>query len=216
MILFVLYNFLLSENTPFALRSLIGQKAGNGNIADAQTLLNSLPADTPDEQDYKTVQQINLQRLSATDTFSLSEPQYQALSNIAESYQNQAPGAQALLNLLTGEQFEWLIPTESGKTSSTPPYPKVPLTDLKTANRLWVQPNPAKEQVTISLPLFLTEKQSTLQLYNAQGNIVQHIPIPDGEQTLTLPTTYLLNGVYFLSLITDGVRIAQTKLVIQH
>jgi len=215
MILFVLYNFLLSENTLFALRSLIGQKAGNGNIADALTLLNSLPTNTLDEQDYKTVQQINLQRLTATDTFSLSEPQYQALSNIAESYQTQAPGAQALLNLLNGEQFEWQIPLYTGKTTP-PPYPQVPLINLKTENRLWVRPNPAKEQVSISIPLFIAEKQTELYLYNTQGIAVQQIPVAYGEYELSIHTQDLQNGVYFLSLMADGIRVANAKLVIQH
>ncbi|QQS28787.1 MAG: T9SS type A sorting domain-containing protein [Sphingobacteriales bacterium] len=215
MILFILYNFLLSENTPFALRSLIGQKARYGNITGAQALLYSLPADAPDEQDYKTVQQINLQRLTATDTFSLSEPQYQALSNIAESYQTQAPAAQALLNLLSGEQFEWQIPLYTGKTTP-PPYPQVPLINLKTENRLWVRPNPAKEQVSISIPLFFAEKQTELYLYNTQGIAVQQIPVAYGEYELSIHTQDLPNGVYILNLMADGIRVAQTKLLIQH
>ena len=39
---------------------------------------------------------------------------------------------------------------------------------------------------------------------------------PADEHTLTLPTQDLPNGVFFLSLMTDGVRLANTKLVIQH
>ncbi|OWY19907.1 T9SS C-terminal target domain-containing protein [Sphingobacteriales bacterium UPWRP_1] len=210
-----MYSFLLAENTPFALRSLIGQKARYGNIDDAQTLLNSLPADTPDEQDCKTVQQINLQRLSATEGFELSEAQYQTLHSIADAYSTQAPAAQALLNLLTGEPFEWLVPTGSEKTTPIP-YPQVPLIDLKTANRLWVQPNPAKEQVSISIPPFVAEKQATLYLYNTQGTSVQQIPVPYGEYQLSIPTHHLPNGVYFIRLVADGIRLANAKLVIQH
>ncbi|QQS28789.1 MAG: hypothetical protein IPM47_18390 [Sphingobacteriales bacterium] len=74
-----------------------------------------MPAETQDEQDYKTVQQINLLRLSAINGFELSEAQYETLHCIADAYGTQAPAAQALLNLLTGEQFEWWMPTGSEK-----------------------------------------------------------------------------------------------------
>ncbi|OWY25322.1 hypothetical protein BVG80_03080 [Sphingobacteriales bacterium TSM_CSM] len=103
----------------------------------------------------------------------------------------------------------------SGKTTP-PPYPQVPLKDLKTANRLWVQPNPAKEQVTISIPPFIAEKQTLLHLYNTQGKLTEQIPVAPGEFALTLPTQHLPNGVYFLSLMADGIRVANAKLVIQH
>jgi len=103
----------------------------------------------------------------------------------------------------------------SGKTTP-PPYPQVPLINLKTENRLWVHPNPAREQVTINIPPFIAEKQTELYLYNTQGMAVQQIPVSPGEYTLTLPTQDLPNGVYFLSLMADGIRVAHAKLVIQH
>jgi len=103
----------------------------------------------------------------------------------------------------------------SGKNAQ-PPYPQIPLIDLKAANRLMVQPNPAREQVTISIPPFIAEKQTELYLYNTQGMAVQQIPVASGKYTLTLPTQDLPNGIYFLSLIAGGVRLAQTKLVVQH
>lgn len=128
---------------------------------------------------------------------------------------NQAPAAQALLNLLHGEQFEWQIPLYTGKTTP-PPYPQVTLINLTPANRLMVQPNPAREQVTINIPLFIAEKQTELYLYNTQGMAVQQIPVAPDEYALTLPTQDLPNGVYFLSLMADGIRLAHAKLVIQH
>ncbi len=203
------------NNNLLAQRRLVPHYIATFSIAGAQTLLNSLPADTPDEQDYKTIQQINLQRLSATEGFELSEAQYQTLHSIADAYGTQAPAAQALLNLLLGEQFEWLIPTVSGKNTLIP-YPKVPLGELKAANRLLVKPNPAKEQVTISLPPFFSETQTTLYLFNTNGETIRQLTIVRGEYNVALPTHNLQNGVYFLSLVADGIRLAQTKLVVQH
>ncbi|HRK29372.1 MAG TPA: right-handed parallel beta-helix repeat-containing protein, partial [Chitinophagales bacterium] len=117
-----LHSLLIAENTLFAQRCRLTNLTRQGNFADALTLLNSLPATTPDEQDYKTVQQINLQFQSATETFELSQTQFQTLHSIADAYGTQAPAAQALLNLLHGEQFEWLVPTGSEKTTPMP-YP---------------------------------------------------------------------------------------------
>lgn len=213
-----LYSFLMSENTPYTLRCLIGQKCSNGNYSEAQTLLNSLPANTSDEQDYKIVQQINLQFQSATtEAFSLSESQYQNLRNIADAQSFQSPSACALLSLLTGEHCEFLVPDdfENGKTGS-PPYPKVSLVDLKTANKLWVQPNPIKSQTNIFIPAFLFEENTCLQVFDINGLLLQQIALDKGQTVIMLDTEKWANGLYMLTLQSGNVRLAQTKLMVQH
>lgn len=109
------------------------------------------------------------------------------------------------------------LPPDGGSGKTTPPpYPQVPLINLKTENRLWVQPNPAKEQVTINIPPFVAEKQTMLHLFNAQARAIQEILIPNEEYEVSINTQDLPNGVYFLSLMADGIRVANAKLVIQH
>lgn len=137
---------------------------------------------------------------------------------------NHAPAAQPLFSptqkhiktpLFVSPQTTPPPDAGSGKNAQ-PPYPQVPLIDLKTANRLWVQPNPASQHISIGIPPFLTETQTTLYLFNTQGKIIQQIALVNGEYTIDLSTHHLPNGIYFLSLIADGVRLAQTKLVVQH
>ncbi|MBK9461826.1 MAG: hypothetical protein IPN94_20955 [Sphingobacteriales bacterium] len=100
-----------------------------GDYSTAQSILDNLPTDTPDEQDYQTIQQIHLQLDIATQNqtpFSLSTEQNEALQNIALAYGTQAPYAQTLLGILTGQTFDWQLPdlTENEKLPHT--LPQVP------------------------------------------------------------------------------------------
>ncbi|QQS29936.1 MAG: T9SS type A sorting domain-containing protein [Sphingobacteriales bacterium] len=212
-----LHAFLIAENSTYAKHCLFGSLMRHGDMAEAQTLLNGIPDGTPAEQDYKTVQQINLQFQSATEPFSLSETQYETLRAIADCYQTQSPAAQVLLNLLEGEQYEWQIPENaSDGKSATPPYPKASLTELKSANRLWIHPNPAKEQVTVNIPFYLFETNAFLQVFDTGGKLLQNIEFDQGQTSIILNTEKWANGLYILSLQSGDARLAQAKLSVLH
>ena len=209
---------LTAENTTYAVRMLLSSKIKRGQYANAQAMLNYLPATNPDEQDYKTIQQINLQRLSATaEGFELTDEQYQQLRTIALAYGTQAPYAQTLLGILTGQTFDWQLPdlTENEKTTRIP-YPQVPLADLKALNTLVVQPNPAQQSTQITLPPFAVEQNAQLQIFDVTGKLVQNVSLNNGSTLTTLDVKDLPNGLYILSLSADGVRLAQAKMVVQH
>ncbi|HRK29425.1 MAG TPA: T9SS type A sorting domain-containing protein, partial [Chitinophagales bacterium] len=109
------------------------------------------------------------------------------------------------------------LPPDGGSGKTTPPpYPQVPLIDLKTANRLWVHPNPAKEQTIVSLPAFLFEENTFLQVFDVNGKLLYHVAIDKGQTTVLLDTEKWENGLYLLSLRSNNVRLAQAKLIIQH
>ena len=210
---------LTAENTTYAVRALLSSKIEREQFANAQTMLTYLPATTPDEQDYKTIQQINLQRLSATTQgFELSEQQYQALRNIAAAYGTQAPAAQTLLALLRGEYFEWQIPneTESSKTDTHPRYKDVALLGKEVLNRLSVTPNPANNSINVQLPNYLSEQPAVLNIYNLSGKLFATINTNKEQSTTTISTTDLPNGVYLISYTADGITLSSAKVVVQH
>ena len=211
---------LTAENTTYAVRALLSSKAEREHYTDAQAMLSYLPATTPDEEDYKTIQQINLQRLSATaEGFELSEEQYQQLRTIALAYGTQAPYAQTLLGLLRGEYFDWTIPeddTESGKTNTHPRYKDVALLGKSVLNRLVATPNPANYTVNVQLPAYFTENSANLSLYDTHGKQLKSWTIDKEQASIDIHIDDLPNGIYLLNYTTDGTTLANTKLVIQH
>ncbi|QQS31523.1 MAG: T9SS type A sorting domain-containing protein [Sphingobacteriales bacterium] len=95
-------------------------------------------------------------------------------------------------------------------------YPKVTIKDLKTTNRLWGAAQSRQPIYKHRHTAFPYRISNHLYLFNTQGKIVQQLVISHSEYTVGLSTHHLPNGVYFLSLIADGIRIEYTKFVIQH
>jgi PKD repeat protein len=82
---------------------------------------------------------------------------------------------------------------------------------------LKIYPNPASGQINLGLQL-QTPENISVQLFNAQGVLLQEIPkqmYPAGYQHLTLPATGLSGGVCFVVLEAGGHRKA-VKVVIQN
>lgn len=208
---------LNAENTTYAVRALLSSKMERGDYATAQSILDNLPATTPDEQEYKTIQQINLQFQSATEAFSLSETQYQTLHNIATAYGTQAPAACALLSLLRGEYCDWQLPTNagSGKTERKG-YPQVPLIDLQASNKLMVRPNPGNDRIAVLVPPFVVEKEATIAVFDTNGKLYQQLGLAEGQSNLNLNISDLPNGIYIVNMTADGATVATAKLVVQH
>lgn len=82
-------------------------------------------------------------------------------------------------------------------------------------NMLSVYPNPATNEVSVTIGL---EKQAKVQLLNMAGQLVS-LPLEThfekGTQTVVLNTSSLNDGVYFIQ-VTSGAAIAVSKLVVIH
>lgn len=208
---------LAAENTIYALRTLVSSKMEQGIFTDAQTLLDALPAETPEEQDYKTLQQININRLGNAG-FELSESQYQQLKTIADARGYQAPAACSLLSLLRGEYCEWLIPSDagSGKTAARPRYKKVPLSGKTVLNRLLITPNPANHSFEVQLPAYLSDQPRSIQIVNLSGKTLQSVALAPEQQNINMSTRDLPNGILLVQYTADGIVVAAAKVVVQH
>lgn len=88
-------------------------------------------------------------------------------------------------------------------------YPTNLVSSSGVENILKVYPNPAKDILYIDLGA--AYKNTTLQIYNAVGDIVltEHLT----TQNSSLPTHHLTSGIYFYKAVS-GDKVVQNKLVI--
>lgn len=83
------------------------------------------------------------------------------------------------------------------------------------APTLSIFPNPARHSATLVVPP--ATDPARLKVTDLNGNEVQNLSfIPISATTLQLSTTEMANGVYFVSLITDGNAPLTSKLVVLH
>jgi hypothetical protein len=78
-------------------------------------------------------------------------------------------------------------------------------------NMFKIYPNPASQQVTLRAD---EDMQATYSLVNTLGQEVMNGLLEGRELTIT--TSDLTNGIYFLSLRTNNQLVQQNKLIIQH
>ncbi|NUQ26880.1 MAG: hypothetical protein HUU34_23295, partial [Saprospiraceae bacterium] len=126
------------------LKKRIGLKFYTGDLEAAQTLLNTLPAD-----DYRAVQQINIDRLEEGNDYELEIADAEDLEEIAAKVSPEAAYAQALLILLRGDTFALQLPEEE-ESLIRPHLPGVQ--SVLSPSVLKIQPNPTRGQVEITLP----------------------------------------------------------------
>jgi len=200
---------LLEENTNQAKRYRIGLKILQQDYTGAQTLVNSFPTDTDDNQNFKTVQQINLERLTTGETFALSTTQENTLLEIAGEKTQASAYAKSLLMVLTDTIFNPDIPEELQERSreNNPPS--------QNMVALTVQPNPASGFVTIGIPVFDDNGASRLKITDEMGRIIRDIPVSAGE-SIGLETNDWKAGIYFVTLLQSDGRLQTTKLILNH
>ncbi|WP_143473306.1 M36 family metallopeptidase [Flavilitoribacter nigricans] len=61
-------------------------------------------------------------------------------------------------------------------------------------------PNPARNQMTVQLPVWAQDVPEQIDLLNGQGQVVDSFRIPDGENSLEIDGSQLPRGLYILSI----------------
>lgn len=198
---------LLNEDlNPANHRRLVGAKLEQKQYAAADTLLQTFPQNTSDDQYFVQVQSVNVARLSDPE-FTLSEAQETTLLAIAEAPTPEAGYAQTLLGLLTGRVFMPRLPDLDTERSAEPNQAFV-------SSSLEISPNPVSDLLRVRLqPSAL---QQTLELRAlATGALVQSVDV-SGQESLTLTVQHLPSGLYVLVLREQGGVVAHQKVVVQH
>lgn len=186
----------------------IGLKLYTGDLTTAQTLLNTLPAD-----DYRTVQQINIDRLDEGNDYELETSDAEDLEEIAAKVSPEAAYAQVLLILLRGDTFALQLPEEE-ESLLRPHLPGAQ--PVLTSTALKVQPNPTRGQVEVILPEAMAAaepREGRLALYDVKGQLVRSTTFTGPSTTLQIGE--LPAGVYLIR-YTNGVTVLAAKVIIQH
>ncbi len=189
------YQFAIDILTPFQAWEwqirLYGIYMLQYDYVNAQAVLNNLPSNTANEADFKTVQQINLDRRTYTGTepYVLSSQDEQALETIGLSDSPSSGYARSLYHKLK----KIVLPIDfDGGSRSNPRFAADQ--SVSTAN-LKVYPNPSFGFIQLSN----IENLNSYEVYNLQGQLMTSGLI----ESSTIDLTNLDNGLYFL-IATDN------------
>lgn len=97
-------------------------------------------------------------------------------------------------------------------------YDEVGLEQAKATNlSLSAYPNPAVNSAKLSYSIPANCSEAEISLRNMVGKTIQTIPAKVGvKSAVNINTAELPNGVYFYSIVADGVTISTKKLVVRH
>ncbi len=76
----------------------------------------------------------------------------------------------------------------------------VNVTEIDAAQEWTISPNPAIDKITVQLPE--VDEIRDLSVYNAVGQLVQRLNVPNGNE-LVVPLNEMKEGIYFISIATD-------------
>lgn len=112
----------------------------------------------------------------------------------------------------TGSLFYRLLTLDKGKEGGSYSETRVIKLGVDAAIKLTTYPNPVTDQVRITLPASWQGKPVTIQLYNANGNLMQAMQSGSASQTETMQLGKVPKGVYLLKAMANG-EVAQQQLV---
>lgn len=208
---------LANENPRYALRTLSAAYLHNGNVEQAQALLDQIPIMGTEDQQFYDIQLINLER-TTNPKFDLSPEQENNLRQIAaDTYSTQSSYAQGLLWMYRGDLFDIELPNLasaqylSGKIGGSNRLPRFSEADL---NSLLLLPNPAINEVLAYIPP--GKSGSTIAIYDLNGNQKSATPLDPQQRVGYLDVSQLPNGVY-ITVLQQGENIfSSAKLIVAH
>ena len=199
---------LAQENTPFAKRAELGLYIQNQEWNNAQSLIDSLPINTSQEQYYKLTQEISLDILTDT-AFVLSQSQDSLLQIIADEESPESAYAQGILALLKEQLFDrTLVIDSTGAAKKAKDF-----ISAKGQGDLLIYPNPGSEEVYIELPNSL-DKDANLSIYDIAGKQLRTVRIEEGQNKVVQSVNDLHSGIYFITIENHNAVIYKSKLLI--
>lgn len=207
---------LNEEGTTESQRLLYGMKVQLNDYTGAQSTLSSLPNGTQDEQWFRAVQEINLERLQSEGQFSLSNEQDSLLYVVANSKSPERSYARAILSLLKDEQFLPDIDLQLGEQRQNSSHPPIENQqgNIISENKVSIIPNPSMGEFEVVLDSG-SAKGGTITVLSSTGKILSEYPLPESNRQ-TLHLTDLPNGIYLLQISSNNRIVGRSKLVISN
>ncbi|MEL6867931.1 MAG: T9SS type A sorting domain-containing protein, partial [Bacteroidota bacterium] len=179
------------------------------DINRARTYLNGLLADTPEKQDFVWAQNINLDYLDNTTTYTLSPSDEAALLTVAKKRFPLAGYARSIYEALTEKKVDLDLPDRS----QNGPRSKALVQDELSISSF---PNPANDVYSILLSGAEKEVEYKSYLVDRMGKVVREFVLEKSVQT-DLDISRLNDGIYYLQVLDEEEKIMySTKVVIIH
>jgi hypothetical protein len=214
----IVLDTLENENSQNAYMALAATYVANSNFVQAQAKLNELSITDSDIQDWidlnsllinlntagKSIYEMNSQQLAFLQALANKMPGDLATSN-----------AQAILFLVTGEEFPTYIPGASGQNQRTVHDENNSLS-LQEGNsdEPWLganYPNPFNHATMIPFKVPVDSK-SVINIYSCEGKLLSSYPLSGEMSMLELQTSGWAQGIYFYSLVVDGTVVQYRKM----
>ncbi len=138
-------HILQNESSVLAQRQLFTVKVLQNDLAAAQVVLNQLPNERIEDQYFKQIQAINLERIQAGTNFVLSEAHATTLYAIAHSDSPERSYARSLLVFLRDVRFEYEFTGSAAEQESRRKWEEGPST-------VEIYPNPAQDRINLNVP----------------------------------------------------------------
>jgi hypothetical protein len=90
----------------------------------------------------------------------------------------------------------------------------VQYTKLNTPGLLKISPNPATSFCIVELPE-LKNSHAQLELSDSYGRILQTISLLSAQKSVHVDTHRFNAGIYTVNILSGGIRIASSKLIVQ-
>jgi hypothetical protein len=200
-------NLLLEENTKQARQEVLGLKVLHQDWTGFANVLNTYPIENQDDDWFVQVQNINLQRLTATSPFVLSAQQESFLYQVALSFSPARGYARGLLALLKDERLDDPDPEEEGEPKNTT------LVGENSPQTYNIYPNPAQDEIIIKYPS--DASNAILTIYDQYGRLVIMTRL-EASDMKTISAKDLHNGLYFLAVSNASSILFRSKLAVNH
>ena len=82
--------------------------------------------------------------------------------------------------------------------------------------KIYIAPNPAQQNVTISLPPQIIQQKGVFKIYDTAGRLIKTLAHTQNKLVTTFSVAELPNGIYLLEYLSDTQKTSTTKLVVQH
>jgi cytoskeletal protein CcmA (bactofilin family) len=186
-----------------------------GDLNRARTFLNSIATQTAEQNNFKAVQNINLDYLSNPFQYVLSAENKSFLYNVGTSENGPFDGyARSLYEILTGERIEVNIPNVAARPRSES---KVSDNKKNNSEGFAIYPNPSLDGI-FNLSISKMPENAIFQasLQDLTGRTLQNLEIRQSG-IYQIGTSQLVQGVYLLK-VEDSFNtiVYQSKLVITH
>nr|MBS0037395.1 T9SS type A sorting domain-containing protein [Saprospiraceae bacterium] len=195
------------ESDYFYLR--VGLLIYMGDYSTAQNVLNGEVLISEDEEDYRDIQLINIDRLTDHE-FELDSTDREILEFIAEKQTTPATFARAILSLVDERSWEPLFPEDT--TYQEQSRIIVSLDEDEVGTKVFPNPSKGIFNIVPGSP-FSPEDYLDFKIYNVMGVKVMSGTIPSHTESFEIDLQRQTNGTYILNL--NNARNQQESFIIQ-